>query len=99
MESRLCISNVANVVTLLLMIPSVIFIAIVGVSSFFMGRSFLGLVYSDGFLPMLYAASKFGAFGILAVYLVLYIKKPKNQKIWFIFNIDVYSGNYHKFYS
>ncbi|RJJ89610.1 hypothetical protein CMV44_21760 [Escherichia coli] len=29
---------------------------------------------------MLYAASKFGAFGILAVYLVLYIKKPKNQK-------------------
>ncbi|EMF8389203.1 oligosaccharide repeat unit polymerase [Escherichia coli] len=81
MESRLCISNVANVVTLLLMIPSVFFIAIVGVSSFFMGRSFVGeLVYSDGFLPMLYAASKFGAFGILAVYLVLYIKKPKNQK-------------------
>lgn len=80
-EIDINISNFSNVVTLVLLIPSVIFISIVGVSSFFMGRSFVSeLVYTDGFLPMLYAASKFGAFGILSVYLVLYLNKPKYKK-------------------
>ncbi|MET3386277.1 MULTISPECIES: O-antigen polymerase [Rahnella] len=68
-----------NVVAFLLMIPSMLFISIVGISSFFMGRSVISdLVYSDGFLPMLYALSKFCAFGILVVYLCFWVNRVQN---------------------
>lgn len=90
-KEGMVISNVGNFIALLLMIPSIIFIGIVGISAFFMGRSFVGdLVYADGFLPMLYAASKFGAFGILVVYIVFYKNKCSNKKFGLFATIIFY---------
>ncbi|WP_336369205.1 oligosaccharide repeat unit polymerase [Rahnella perminowiae] len=78
-QSDLRIDVKTNIIAFLLMIPSMLFISIVGISSFFMGRSVISdLVYSDGFLPMLYALSKFCAFGILVVYLCFWVNRIKN---------------------
>lgn len=69
-----------NIVAFILMIPAVLFISMVGISSFFMGRSVISdLVYSDGFLPMLYALSKFCAFGVLVVYLSFWVNRVKSS--------------------
>lgn len=79
-ELPLKIDFKTNVVAFILMIPPMLFISIVGVSSFFMGRSVISdLVYSDGFLPMLYALSKFCAFGILVVYLCFWVNRKRKS--------------------
>jgi len=79
--SDLHIDLKTNLVALMLMCPSIVFIGIVGVPSFFMGRSIISdLVYADGFLPMLYALSKFCAFGIFVVYLCFWVNRNKEEK-------------------
>lgn len=80
-EYSYSITTVTNIVAMIMLLPAVIFIQITGVSSFFSGRSSLGeMVYADSFLPMLYALSKFVAFGVLVVYLSLWKRKTNDFK-------------------
>ncbi|MDF7662174.1 hypothetical protein PUG81_24690 [Erwiniaceae bacterium L1_54_6] len=64
------IGPLTNSLAILMLMPAIIFIQITGVAAFFSGRSSLGeMVYADSFMPMLYALSKFTAFGVLIVYI------------------------------
>ncbi|TCW00211.1 O-antigen polymerase [Biostraticola tofi] len=70
-----------NIVSLLLLMPAIIFIGITGIGSFFMGRSFVGeIMDTNSFLPMVYALSKFTAFGVFVVYFCFWINRDKNRK-------------------
>lgn len=78
---RYSITTMTNALAIIMLLPAVVFIQITGVGSFFSGRSSLGeMVYADSFMPMLYALSKFVAFGVLVVYLSLWKTKTKDFK-------------------
>lgn len=67
-----------NLLTLVLSIPAILFIIIIGPMTFFMGRSTVGeLVYTDSALSMLYALSKFSVFGMLLVYVAIWVNNRK----------------------